>query len=84
MIRRLIATLRRARPCRHVFVGAQMGRRDERGILAWPCCRCGKEFHFEYGLQAGRYGVITPGRPCWYDHQEARPSLSRYPAGFRH
>ncbi|AKJ37119.1 hypothetical protein U876_23935 [Aeromonas hydrophila NJ-35] len=22
-------------------------------------------------------------RACWYDHQEARPSLSRYPAALR-
>ncbi|WP_429123247.1 hypothetical protein [Aeromonas veronii] len=81
MIRRLIATLRRARPCRHVFVGAQMGRRDEGGILAWPCCRCGQVFHFEYGLQAGRYGVITgpwgawdkSGIPCFYPHPRNFP-----------
>lgn len=76
MLRRLLGLIRPARPCRHVFSGAQMGQRDERGILAWPCCRCGQVFSVEYGLQVGRYGVITgpwgawdkSGIPCFYPH----------------
>lgn len=80
IITRLFARLRRPRVCRHVFSGAQMGERNEQGILAWPCCRCGQLFHFEYGVQAGRHGVITGPwgsrdgfTPCFYPHPRNFP-----------
>lgn len=50
---------RRERKCAHVFSGGHMGQRDETGQLDWPCCRCGKVYRFEYGLQAGGVGIIT-------------------------
>lgn len=72
---------RRERKCAHVFSGGQMGQRDETGHLDWPCCRCGKLYRFEYGLQAGSIGIITGPwfrargagvTPCFYP---PRPSI---------
>ena len=57
MIKAIVVMVRQ-RFCDHVFCGPDMGRRNERGVLTWPCSKCGKVYEFEYGLQACDYGEI--------------------------
>jgi hypothetical protein len=45
--------------CRHNFRICDMGHRDEKGWLLWPCCKCDYVARVEYGLQVGDFGTIT-------------------------
>jgi transposase-like protein len=37
--------------CKHEFKGKDMEKRDESGIVRWPCHKCKKVFSAEYGLK---------------------------------
>jgi hypothetical protein len=54
----LLVMFFKQRFCSHVFRGPDMGHRNEQGVLAWPCSKCGKVYEFEYGLQAQDHGQI--------------------------
>lgn len=45
------------RRCKHLFRGPDLRRRDAEGMVSWPCSKCGKMHHMEYGLLAP--GEIT-------------------------
>lgn len=43
--------------CEHIFIGVDMVNRDSRGLVMWPCSKCGKVYEVEYGLNVP--GKIT-------------------------
>lgn len=43
--------------CRHAFILDEIGRRDG-DTVEWSCAKCGKQFVFQYGLQALDHGEI--------------------------
>lgn len=49
MLTRLIRLLF---PCKHVFRGVDMAPRNDQGVVKWSCCKCGKVFDLQYGLEA--------------------------------
>lgn len=50
----------RQRWCRHQFRGVDLTRRDESGLVRWPCGRCGKVFTAPYGLAAAHGSITGP------------------------
>ena len=57
--------------CRHAFRVSQMGKRNGKETLIWPCSKCSKQFIFDYGLQAMDKGNVIwdfPWRNEYYDN----------------
>lgn len=65
---RLLLTRHRDR-CHHVFIGLEMGCRDESGYLDWACSKCGKVFREECGLDFRKHGDLCGP---WLDYDTAR------------
>lgn len=47
--------------CSHEFSGKDMQYRDDRGLVVWPCCKCGKKFEAESGLEILKNGKCIGG-----------------------
>lgn len=50
--------------CAHEFSGKDMQYRDDRGLVVWPCCKCGKEFEAKSGLEILQNGKCIGG---WHE-----------------
>lgn len=42
--------------CAHEFKGKDMKLRNDKGIVKWACCKCGKDFEAESGLEVLKHG----------------------------
>lgn len=56
MINCVKSIFKRLQPCSHEFKGIDIKPRDSQGVVKWSCCKCGKEFHAECGLDILEHG----------------------------
>ena len=47
--------------CRHVYRGIDLPKRDDFGMVNWPCSLCGEVARVEHGLEVIKNGATITG-----------------------